>query len=142
MRVRPSSRPRRDLPSIAEHVAGAYSGPSDVVATGVSVASARIEAGDLFVALPGVNAHGAEYADDAVARGAVAVLTDHRGVGLLPDVPAIVVDDPRGRLADVSAWFYDHPSTAFRTIGVTGTQGKTTATYLAEAALELRRPAI
>ncbi|HSI25927.1 MAG TPA: UDP-N-acetylmuramoyl-L-alanyl-D-glutamate--2,6-diaminopimelate ligase, partial [Aeromicrobium sp.] len=67
---------------------------------------------------------------------------DDRGAGLLPDVPAIVVDDPRARLAEVSAWFYDHPSTAFRTIGVTGTQGKTTATYLAEAALSARRPAI
>jgi UDP-N-acetylmuramoyl-L-alanyl-D-glutamate--2,6-diaminopimelate ligase len=142
MRVRPSSRPRRDLRAIAEQVSGAYSGSADVVVTGISVASPRVEAGDLFVALPGVNAHGAEYADEAVARGAVAVLTDERGAGLLADVPAIVVDDPRARLADVSAWFYDHPSTAFRTIGVTGTQGKTTATYLAEAALSSRRPAI
>lgn len=142
MRVRPSRRPRRDVHVIAEHVVGAYSGPPDLVATGISVASARVESGDLFVALPGGNAHGAEYAGDAVARGAVAVLTDDRGAGLLPDVPAIVVDDPRARLAEVSAWFYDHPSTAFRTIGVTGTQGKTTATYLAEAALSGRRPAI
>ena len=142
MRVRPSRRPRRDVHAIAEHVVGAYSGPLDLVATGISVASARVESGDLFVALPGGNAHGAEYAGDAVARGAVAVLTDDRGAGLLPDVPAIVVDDPRARLAEVSAWFYDHPSTAFRTIGVTGTQGKTTATYLAEAALSARRPAI
>jgi UDP-N-acetylmuramoyl-L-alanyl-D-glutamate--2,6-diaminopimelate ligase len=142
MRVRPSRRPPHDVRSIAEHVAGVYSGPSDVVATGISVASERVDPGDLFVALPGRNAHGAEYAHDAVARGAVAVLTDDRGAGLLPDVPAIVVDDPRARLAEVSAWFYDHPSTAFRTIGVTGTQGKTTATYLAEAALSARRPAI
>ncbi|HSI26612.1 MAG TPA: Mur ligase domain-containing protein, partial [Aeromicrobium sp.] len=76
MRVRPSRRPRRDVHAIAEHVVGAYSGPLDLVATGISVASARVESGDLFVALPGGNAHGAEYAGDAVARGAVAVLTD------------------------------------------------------------------
>jgi UDP-N-acetylmuramoyl-L-alanyl-D-glutamate--2,6-diaminopimelate ligase len=53
-------------------------------------------------------------------------------------VPVVAVDNPRECLADLSAWFYDYPSRAFRTVGITGTQGKTTTTYLAEAALGSR----
>ena len=142
MRVRPSRRPRHEVWSIAEQVSGSYAGPSDLIATGISIASGRVEPGDLFVAVPGARGHGAEFAIDAAAKGAVAVLTDARGAAMLSDVPVIVVDDPRACVADLSAWFYDRPSDAFRTIGVTGTQGKTTTTYLAEAALAGRRPAI
>jgi UDP-N-acetylmuramoyl-L-alanyl-D-glutamate--2,6-diaminopimelate ligase len=74
----------------------------------------------------------------------VAVLTDADGAALVEalDVPTIAVEEPRARLADLSAWFHGHPSHAFTTIGVTGTQGKTTTTYLAEAALGARRSAV
>ncbi|HJR89768.1 MAG TPA: UDP-N-acetylmuramoyl-L-alanyl-D-glutamate--2,6-diaminopimelate ligase, partial [Aeromicrobium sp.] len=77
---------------------------------------------------------------DAVRRGAVAVLTDAGGASRSGgDIPVLVVEHPRDRIAGLSAWFYDHPSQAFSTVGITGTQGKTTATYIAEAALGRRK---
>ena len=131
------------MQELADHVGGPLSGPSGAVVTGISIASARIEPGDLFVAAPGARAHGAEFVDDALGRGAVAILTDAEGAAKVPEgVPVMVIDNPRDQLADLSAWFYDHPSTAFRTIGITGTQGKTTSTYLAQSALGASRSAI
>jgi UDP-N-acetylmuramoyl-L-alanyl-D-glutamate--2,6-diaminopimelate ligase len=74
----------------------------------------------------------------------VAVLTDADGAARVAalDVPTLAVEEPRALLADLCAWFFSHPSDAFTTIGVTGTQGKTTTTYLAEAALGARRSAV
>ena len=54
---------------------------------------------------------------------------------MIDDLPVIVVDEPRKQVATLSATFYGHPTDAFTTLGITGTQGKTTSTYLAEAAL-------
>lgn len=142
MRVRPKDRPHRTLSAIADHVDGTLAAAGDADVTGLSLASTRVEPGDLFIGARGVRVHGARYARDAVERGAVAVLTDAAGLADVAGLPTIVVDDARARLADLSAWFYDHPSTALRTVGVTGTQGKTTTTYLAEAALGTRRSAI
>lgn len=141
MRVRPSQRPRRSLQAIADHVGGTVAW-GDADATGLTLVTSRTEPGDLFVAVRGAHAHGAHHAADAMARGAVGILTDVEGAEIAGDVPLIVVADPRGALADLSVWFYDHPSAAFRTVGVTGTQGKTTTTYLAEAGLSGHRTAV
>lgn len=110
----------------------------DLAVTGVSVASNEIGAGDLFVGVPGFKAHGARFAVAAVAAGAVAVVTDADGAAQLPSdlgVPVLLHADPRavaGLLADV---VYGAPSDALVTVGVTGTNGKTTTTYFVEAAL-------
>ena len=107
-----------------------------VSVTGVSLSSARIVPGDLYAALPGSRAHGATYAADAVRDGAVAVLTDPGGLTLLPaGLPALVVDHPRAVLGRLSARVYGEPAARLRMIGVTGTQGKTTVTRLAEGGL-------
>lgn len=140
MRVRPSEPPRWTLEQVAEHLGVEAAGSAEV--TGVSLDSRSVEAGDLYAALPGARAHGAQFVDQAVATGAVAVLTDARGAELIGDVPHVVVDDPRARLADLSVAFYGRPTGAFTTVGITGTQGKTTTTYLAEAALGRRRTAV
>ncbi len=134
--VRPEHRPERSLADVAAHLHLDPSADGDPTITGLSLNTTRVEPGDLFVALPGARAHGIDFAADAVDRGAVAVITDpdgasRAGVG----VPVLTLDDPRDRMADLSVWFYDHPSQAFQTVGITGTQGKTTTTYLAEAAL-------
>jgi len=118
---------------------------ADVVVTGITVASTAAEPGDLFVALRGFTAHGASYARDAVAAGAVAVLTDAEGAQAcagLPGlgVPVLVADDPRALLGDISAWVYDHPAVGLVTVGVTGTNGKTTTTYFVDAALRAVHP--
>ena len=116
-------------------------GGSDVVLTGVTVESSAAESGDLFVALAGLKVHGAAYAGRAVAAGAVAILTDDEGARLCsslrpaPGVPVLVADDPRVLLGDVAAWAYGYPAAGLVTVGVTGTNGKTTTTYFVDAAL-------
>lgn len=115
---------------------------ADVVFTGIALNTSQVRPGDLYAALPGARSHGADHATRAVESGAVAVLTDAEGAGHVSGVPVVVVDHPRTRLADLSARFYGHPTSSFTTIGITGTQGKTTTTYLAEAALAPARAAV
>jgi len=108
-----------------------------VSVTGVSLSSQRVRPGDLYAALPGARAHGIDFAADAVAAGAVAVLTDPAGAGRAPaGLPVLVVAHPRGLLGALAAYVYGEPAGALRMIGVTGTQGKTTTTRLAESGLE------
>ncbi|WP_221208810.1 UDP-N-acetylmuramoyl-L-alanyl-D-glutamate--2,6-diaminopimelate ligase [Nocardioides albus] len=108
--------------------------------TGVTLSSQRVLPGDLYAALPGSRAHGASYAAGAVEAGAVAVLTDAAGAAALEaqglgEVPVLLVEQPRKVLGALSARVYGNPSSRLRLIGVTGTQGKTTTTRLAESAL-------
>jgi UDP-N-acetylmuramoyl-L-alanyl-D-glutamate--2,6-diaminopimelate ligase len=105
--------------------------------TGVTLDSRAVAPGDLYVALPGTHVHGAAFCADAVAAGAVAVLTDPdgRARAAATGVPVFVLADPRGKLGEVSCWVYGYPSSRLRLIGVTGTSGKTTSTYLLEAGL-------
>ncbi|MFT4296301.1 MAG: UDP-N-acetylmuramyl-tripeptide synthetase, partial [Micropruina sp.] len=111
-------------------------GAGDIGVTGVCLDSRAIRPGVLYAALPGQHTHGARYADQAVARGAVAVLTDAAGRDLVTAaVPVIVVDDPRAALAEVAAAVQGHPAAAMRMFGVTGTNGKTSTVFLLEAAL-------
>jgi len=142
--VRPAQQVQHSLAAVAEFlkVEPPTGDASDVVLTGVSQNTALVRPGDLFVALPGARAHGVDFAADAIARGAVAMLTDSDGAARGIDLPTLRVTDPRSRLAELSGWFYGRPAEAFRTIGITGTQGKTTATYLAEAALGRHRSAV
>lgn len=140
MRVRPSQVPRWGLSELAAQVGSTASGEATV--TGISLNTGQVLPGDLYAALPGANAHGASYAGVARDKGAVAVLTDPEGAAMISDLPVIVVDEPRKHVAALSATFYGHPTEAFTTLGITGTQGKTTATYLAEAALGDRPSAV
>ena len=142
MRVRPSDKPRRTLAEVAAQLGVAT--PEDAELTGLTLSTTTVEPGDLYAALPGTRTHGADHAAAAIEAGAVAVLTDADGAARMAglSVPTLVVDRPREVLADLSVWFHDRPAEAFTTIGVTGTQGKTTTTYLAEAALGDRRSAV
>jgi UDP-N-acetylmuramoyl-L-alanyl-D-glutamate--2,6-diaminopimelate ligase len=105
--------------------------PADAAVTCVASDNRVAREGDLFVALPGARAHGAQFAADAVARGAGALLTDARGAALVGelDVPVLVSDDPRAILGQVAAWVLGNPAADLMTFGVTGTNGKTTTTY-------------
>src|SRR5208282_2878022 len=91
------------------------------------------------VALPGARVHGAAFCADAVAAGAVAVLTDPdgRARATASGVPVFVLADPRARLGEIACWVYGDPSSRLRLIGVTGTSGKTTSTYLLESGLRM-----
>jgi UDP-N-acetylmuramoyl-L-alanyl-D-glutamate--2,6-diaminopimelate ligase len=112
--------------------------PNDLgYVTGVTLDSRAVAHGDLYVALPGTRVHGAAFCADAVAAGAVAVLTDPdgRARAAATGVPVFVLADPRGKLGEISSWVYGNPSSRLRLIGVTGTSGKTTSTYLLESGL-------
>ena len=138
--MRPASRPRRPLSDLAEAFAlGRTDGEvAGVTLTGVAVGSADVQPGDLFVAVPGLRVHGADYAAQAVAAGAVAVLTDEAGAGRLRGlgVPVLTSPTPRAVLGPVSAWLYGEPGRELTLIGITGTNGKTTTCYFTAAALE------
>ena len=98
--------------------------------TGISQSSNEISTGDLFIALPGEKFHGAQFAADAVEQGAVAVLTDLAGAAMVTGVPVLVVENPRRAAGVISAWFYEEPMRDLYSVGVTGTNGKTTVTTL------------
>ncbi|MFB9378886.1 UDP-N-acetylmuramoyl-L-alanyl-D-glutamate--2,6-diaminopimelate ligase [Kineococcus gynurae] len=104
---------------------------------GATLDSRRVAPGDLYAALPGARAHGADFAAQAAAAGAVAALTDPTGAErvLAAGLPALVVDDPRAVLGDLAAAIHGRPGDRLRTVGVTGTNGKTTTAYLVEAVL-------
>ncbi|MFN8127025.1 MAG: UDP-N-acetylmuramoyl-L-alanyl-D-glutamate--2,6-diaminopimelate ligase, partial [Candidatus Nanopelagicales bacterium] len=127
-------RPRR----LAQAPALAGTGvPEGLEVSGVTLDSRAVRRGDVYAALPGAATHGARFADQAVAGGAVAVVTDAEGARLAGDldVPVVVVPDPRARLGDLSAWVYHEPAQDLTLIGITGTNGKTTMSYLLAAGL-------
>jgi UDP-N-acetylmuramoyl-L-alanyl-D-glutamate--2,6-diaminopimelate ligase len=105
--------------------------------TGVTHDSRSVRRGDLYAALPGSTVHGARFCEAAAQAGAVAVLTDPAGRqdAVASGLPVFVVADPRARLGEVAAWIYGHPSDRVLLIGVTGTAGKSTTTYLLESGL-------
>jgi UDP-N-acetylmuramoyl-L-alanyl-D-glutamate--2,6-diaminopimelate ligase len=109
-----------------------------VVVTGLTLSSQRVQPGDLYAAVAGSRAHGAAYSADAVAAGALAVLTDAEGEqpAAAAGVPVLVVDSPRALLGSLAARLYGDPATALTLMAVTGTQGKTTTTRLLEAGLQ------
>ncbi|WIK65240.1 Mur ligase family protein [Gleimia hominis] len=106
--------------------------------TGVTLDSTDVQPGDLFVAVPGAKHHGAEFAKQAFERGAVAVATDARGVELIADLDAGVlqVANPRVFAGDAAAQVYGHPSSKLIMVGITGTNGKTTTTHFVRHALQ------
>jgi len=107
--------------------------------SGITHDSRRVRPGDVYAALPGSRQHGARFCEQAVQAGAVAILTDPAGRDLAAGcgVPVFVVADPRSRLGEVAAWIYRNPSARLQLIGVTGTSGKTTTTYLIESGLRM-----
>ncbi|MED5816260.1 UDP-N-acetylmuramoyl-L-alanyl-D-glutamate--2,6-diaminopimelate ligase [Mycolicibacterium sp. 050232] len=140
MKLRPSRPAGQYLVPLAEQVqaVAATGNPlPELRVTGVTLRGQDAQPGDLFAALPGSAVHGARYAADALAAGAVAVLTDPAGAAELDglDVPVLVHSDPRSVLGEVAAEVYGRPSERLTVIGVTGTSGKTTTTYLVEAGL-------
>ena len=114
-------------------------GDGDARLTGATLRAHEVRPGDLFAALPGSRAHGADFAADALARGAAAVLTDADGAArpVLREaaVPVLVHPVPRAAIGPAAARIYGDPSTRLDVLGVTGTSGKTTTVYLLEAAL-------
>ena len=107
--------------------------------TGLTLRAQDAQPGDLFAALPGSRTHGARYAGQAVERGAAAVLTDAAGAAEIGTpsvpVPVLVHRAPRDVLGELAVTVYGHPCRRLVVVGITGTSGKTTTSYLVEAGL-------
>jgi len=131
--LRPRHPSLRSLHGLAETFEFEVHGDlDDLDVTGVVLASSAVRPGDLYVGVPGRNAHGASFASAARDAGAVAVLTDAAGAELAADagLPILVTPDARAALGDVAAWIHrtaENPATLF---AVTGTNGKTSVVYL------------
>ncbi|MCE0457031.1 Mur ligase family protein [Curtobacterium flaccumfaciens] len=146
-RIPPVLRPEHPTPRAVSELANAFGlrvvGSVDSIeTTGVTLSATEVQPGDLFVGVHGANRHGAQFATEAAERGAVAVLTDQDGVALVEPsgLPVLVVDDPRAALGDVAAWVYrTHPDEATdlpQLFAVTGTNGKTSTSYILEGILK------
>ncbi|MCA9835098.1 MAG: UDP-N-acetylmuramoyl-L-alanyl-D-glutamate--2,6-diaminopimelate ligase [Thermomicrobiales bacterium] len=128
MGIRPQVQPRAaslaELTATLPH-ARLY---DDAIITGITYDSRDVQPGDLFAALRGSDFDGHAYIPQAIANGAAAILVEQIPDGI--DHPAIVVDNTRRDLAPISSVFYGNPSRELITIGLTGTDGKTTTTAL------------
>ncbi|MFH8730367.1 MULTISPECIES: UDP-N-acetylmuramoyl-L-alanyl-D-glutamate--2,6-diaminopimelate ligase [unclassified Streptomyces] len=109
--------------------------------TGITHDSRAVRPGDIYAALPGARFHGADFAAQAASLGAVAALTDPSGAERVEaaGLPALVVENPRGRMGELAATIYGHPGRDLLQIGITGTSGKTTTAYLIEGGLRTMR---
>jgi UDP-N-acetylmuramoyl-L-alanyl-D-glutamate--2,6-diaminopimelate ligase len=141
--MRPQRVPARPLAGLAALLGLRPSGPQpddrnrSSGLTGITHDSRAVRPGDLYAALPGATVHGARFSAEAAAAGAIAVLTDPSGrdAAVRSGLPVLVVAEPRARLGEVAAWIYGDPSGRLLMIGVTGTAGKSTTTYLLESGL-------
>ena len=106
---------------------------ADVPITSLAFASAHVEPGALFFCVPGFTVDGHDFAPEAVARGAAALVCE-RPLGL--GVPEVLVPAVRAAMGPVAARFHGDPTRELRVVGVTGTNGKTTTAYLVRALLE------
>ena len=102
-------------------------GDDDIEVSTLVYDSRKVEKDSVFVCIPGTNVDGHDFADDVIAKGAAAIIVERE----LPvdGAAQILVDDARYALAVMSAAYFDHPAEKIRTIGITGTKGKTTTTY-------------
>jgi UDP-N-acetylmuramoyl-L-alanyl-D-glutamate--2,6-diaminopimelate ligase len=103
--------------------------------TGVEYDSRRVKPGDVFVAMKGESSDGNRFIDKAIAAGAAAIVTDSATETLRPNVAWVQVPHGRRALARLSANFYKRPAEKLASTGITGTNGKSTASFLLEAIL-------
>ena len=111
----------------------------------LQLSSIRVAPGDVFIALPGMTTDGRDYIPDAIKRHASAVLYESEGAEIsashnkAPDTktPVIGIRNLKSKLGEIASRYYNNPSKDLKTIGITGTNGKTTTAYLVSQAMEL-----
>jgi UDP-N-acetylmuramoyl-L-alanyl-D-glutamate--2,6-diaminopimelate ligase len=103
--------------------------------SGLDYNSRRVQPGFVFVAMHGESSDGNRYIDAALKNGVVAVVTDSKSEQPRRDVPWAVVPNGRRALSHMSANFYGHAAEKLKVIGITGTNGKTTTSFLCESIL-------
>lgn len=130
--IRPTAKFEKDLASYSSAIF-----TKSIRITGLSYNAADSKPGDLFFALPGAKTHGINFAHTAIKNGAVAVVTDLKIDVPQLSVPVFRCDHPRSEMGLIAAWFYDQPFNKLKTVGITGTNGKTTTASFANQILKL-----
>lgn len=128
--------PHATLRELLEGIAEA----PDIKITGISSDSRRLSPANVFFALVGETGHGLDYVDDALEAGAHAVVWDSSADVVAPDdagVPLIPVAGLTTHIGEIANRFFDSPSMNMKVVGVTGTNGKTTVSYLAAQCMQL-----
>jgi UDP-N-acetylmuramoyl-L-alanyl-D-glutamate--2,6-diaminopimelate ligase len=137
--IRPQSVPAQRIAGLVQRLDGArIRGDADTLVTGITHDSRQVCSGDVYLARAGRHTHGITHVREALAAGAVAVLTDAGSVAAATaaGAPVVVeVEDPQAAAGPAAAWIYGDPARALTLVGITGTNGKTTTAYLVEAGL-------
>lgn len=141
--IPPTLRPESVKPVTLEKLISScgldlVSGDKTQTVTGISMNTNDLRVGDLFVAMPGLKTHGAKFAQNAIDAGAVAVVSDQAGLEMLGpvNIPTLLLQNPRGHLGHLASRVYgNQPEVMPKLFGTTGTNGKTSTTYILEAML-------
>jgi UDP-N-acetylmuramoyl-L-alanyl-D-glutamate--2,6-diaminopimelate ligase len=141
--IPPILRPDHTVPVslqalVARFGLGWYGDPSEISVSGISMNTNDLRTGDLFVAMPGLKTHGANFVAKAIENGAVAVITDAAGASIAADcgLPMLLLENPRMHLGDIAAFVYGNlPGTMPKLFATTGTNGKTSTSYILEGML-------
>ena len=105
-----------------------------VTISGVSINAQNVSPGDLFIAFAGATTHGISYLEQAIANGAVAVLSDQT---VQTTIPTFIHPQPRSLIGPISSWLYAKPFESLTALGLTGTNGKTTTANLVKQLWQL-----
>lgn len=127
---RPLTPQSYSLSKASELVSADVKNFKDINFSGLTQIDSEVEPGDLFLAFAGAKVHGAQFISRAKELGAVAVLTDIAGAEYSQELPTLIVKNAREAGALLSANFYSDPTRSMQSIGITGTNGKTTVTTL------------
>ncbi len=126
------------LNEILSGVACEVHGVMDMAVKGIAYDSRNVKQGYVFIALPGAHVDGRSFAGTAIEAGSEVIVTDTK-LDLPAGITLVLVPDILGAMAKMSANFYDHPDKKMMMVGITGTNGKTTITYLVESIFTLAK---
>jgi UDP-N-acetylmuramoyl-L-alanyl-D-glutamate--2,6-diaminopimelate ligase len=140
--IPPILRPEHVVPkamtALVTHFNLKFESAGEAQILGISMNTADLRPGDLFVAMPGLKTHGANFASRAIELGAAAIVTDEAGAAIIEDVsvPLAILEEPRTHLGQLAAWVYGNADEAMpKLFATTGTNGKTSTTYILDTIL-------